>query len=518
MANAILLLKVDPNVVSLLTSDARGGHQVEGEADTIAMVERLRREPFRYDTLVIGDSVTEPAAILQDVAAIRRDLPAVVLCKSHKVDALKRSMQFAPFLPTSLSIELADSPDSAARAIREAVIHARRRKRYSSIVEQSPAGHGRASDGPDLAGSYLATLMNASSGAVILLDKQKRAEQWNEQAVEILGEGALQYHRSLEGLVGTPAARVLEEMGDSSSSSQILVESPGGSDVLMAKLLVVSARNQVSGYILLLDQPAANDLPEAGDHDRALRQRAEDLRRMNEALRRSNRELEDFAHTASHDLQEPLRKINSFTDLLRADFANVLGGDGEFYLDRLQDASSRMIELIRGLLAYSRVGTADVASCNVRLDHVAQQVVSDLEVAIQEAGATVKIDTLPAIEADPIQMRQLFQNLIGNGIKFKREGVAPRITIERLPSDDQDVVRIAVRDNGIGIDMAFTEKIFAPFHRLHGRGRYEGSGMGLAICRRIAQRHNGDLSVESTEDVGSTFVITLPTKQPDLPA
>jgi signal transduction histidine kinase len=517
VANAILLLNVDPNVVSLLMSDARGGHQVEGEADTIAMVERLRREPFRYDTLVIGDSVAEPAAILQDVAAIRRDLPAVVLCKSDKVDALKRSMQFAPFLPTSLSIELADSPDTAARAIREAAIHARRRKRYSSIVEQSSAGHGRGSEGPGLAGSYLATLMNASSGAVILLDKQKRAEQWNEQAAEILGEGALQYHRSLEGLLGTSAAGVLEEMGDS-SSSQVLVESPGKSDVLMAKLLVVSARNQVSGYILCLDKPTPNDLSDAGDHDRALRHRADDLRRMNEALSRSNRELEDFAYTASHDLQEPLRKINSFTDLLRADFADVLGGDGEFYLDRLQDASARMIELIRGLLAYSRVGTADVAVRKVRLDQIARQVVSDLEVAIEEAGAIVTVKPLPLVEADPIQIRQLFQNLIGNGIKFRREGGVPRITIETLPSDDQDVVRIAVRDNGIGINEAFTEKIFAPFHRLHGRGHYEGSGMGLAICRRIAQRHAGDLSVESTEDVGSTFVITLPKTQPDRPA
>lgn len=515
MPNSILLLGVDADVTALLQRHVHGQHRVEDEIDSSAVVERIRRAPFRYDAIVIGDGIPEPVRLLQDVAAIRKDLPSIVLCKPGRVEALQRSMQFTPFLPAALSLQLARPAESAADAIHEAAQQVRRRRRYTSIVESSSAAHALplSDDGP--ARAYLASLMDVLSGTVVLFDDDLRAEQWNEAAENFFTPGTLRHHRRLNDLVGRSAADKLRHFETSSEGLQITLEGRDSFEAVRARLVPVQPRSETIGYVLTIDRLPQTEVASVADHDESLRERADELRRMNEALRRSNRELEDFAYTASHDLQEPLRKINSFSDLLRADFADVLNGDGALYLDRLQDASNRMIDLIRGLLAYSRVATADVAFRTIELEHVARQVVSDLEVAIKESGAEVTVARLARVEADPIQMRQLFQNLIGNGIKFRRDDEAPRITIELLPSEDPATVRIAVSDNGIGIETRFIEKIFAPFQRLHGRNRFEGSGMGLAICRRIAQRHHGFITVTSEVDEGSTFVITLPIKQPD---
>ncbi len=247
------------------------------------------------------------------------------------------------------------------------------------------------------------------------------------------------------------------------------------------------------------------------------RTRAEQaLERLNRALKQSNRELQDFAYAASHDLQEPLRKIGSFADLLISDYADRLDEDGRNYIERMQNAALRMSRLIQDLLAFSRVKTRAQPFKRIDLNAVMADVLEDLQIAISESGGTIDVGDLPQVDADPTQMRQLFQNLVSNALKFRRDGVSPEVTIRWVSGNIQEGAgecRIEVRDNGIGFDVQFVDRIFSPFQRLHGKSEYPGTGIGLAICRRIVDRHHGDITAESTPDRGSTFVVTLPMEQ-----
>ena len=238
-----------------------------------------------------------------------------------------------------------------------------------------------------------------------------------------------------------------------------------------------------------------------------------------EELGRSNAELETFAYVASHDLQEPLRKVQAFGDRLISKYAEVLDERGLGYLSRMQDAAERMQTLIQSLLSFSRIGTNAEPHVPVDLDAVVQEVVGDLEVRIQETGAKVEVGDLPTVEADPTQMRQIFQNLIGNALKYRREGVATvvRVSAEVLdgaagPLDGTPtkLCRIRFEDNGIGFEPQFADRIFGIFQRLHGRGEFEGTGVGLAVCRKIAERHGGTISAEGRPGAGSCFTVTLP--------
>lgn len=225
-------------------------------------------------------------------------------------------------------------------------------------------------------------------------------------------------------------------------------------------------------------------------------------------LHRSNRELEQFAYVASHDLQEPLRKVLAFGDRLKARCADQVGDQGREYIERMQTAAARMRTLIQDLLTYSRVGTRAVEFAPVPLGEVAAEVLSDLELRLEQTGATVDLGPLPAVEADRLQMRQLFQNLIGNALKFRRPDAPPRVTVRA--ETDGDRCRLTVTDNGIGFDNTYADRIFQVFQRLHGRDEYEGTGIGLAICRKIAERHGGTITADGRPGLGATFAVTLP--------
>jgi PAS domain S-box-containing protein len=234
----------------------------------------------------------------------------------------------------------------------------------------------------------------------------------------------------------------------------------------------------------------------------------EELHAFTVKLQQSNRELEDFAYVASHDLQEPLRKIQAFGDRLRARYADTLTGEGVDYLKRMQSAAARMQALINDLLVFSRVTTKAQPFVPVDLNVVVHEVMHDLEVRIHQAGAEVTIEALPVIDADPSQMHQLIQNLISNGLKFHRPDTPPRVKISGKVI--HAFAEIVVSDEGIGFDERYAERIFTMFERLHGRGTYEGTGIGLAICRKIAQRHGGDIRARSVPGEGSSFIVTLP--------
>jgi len=225
-------------------------------------------------------------------------------------------------------------------------------------------------------------------------------------------------------------------------------------------------------------------------------------------LERSNAELEQFAYVASHDLQEPLRMVASYTQLLARRYSGKLGEDADEFIGFAVDGARRMQELINDLLTYSRVGSRALELEAVDVGKAVDGVIVDLGGAIDDSQATVtRDDDFPTIEADPRQVQQIFQNLIANGIKFRRADVAPEVHVSARREDD--TWHFAVTDNGIGIEQQYLDRIFVLFQRLHSRSDYPGTGIGLAICRRIVERHGGTIQVHSKPGQGTTFEFTL---------
>jgi len=233
-------------------------------------------------------------------------------------------------------------------------------------------------------------------------------------------------------------------------------------------------------------------------------------------LTRSNAELEQFAFVASHDLQEPLRKIQAFGDRLKGKFGRAVAPEAQEYLERMQSASARMRTLINDLLAFSRVIRRTEPFVSVDLAAVTKGVLGDLEVRIEKSGAKVDIGDLPVLEADPMQMHQLLLNLLSNALKFQPAGGIPVVKVRSRTFSalsGEQYCEITVEDNGIGFEEKYLEKMFAVFQRLHGRSEYEGTGVGLAVCRRITDRHHGTITAKSRLGKGATFVVTLPLRQ-----
>lgn len=274
-----------------------------------------------------------------------------------------------------------------------------------------------------------------------------------------------------------------------------------GRKVMLLNARLVSQGPKASRVILL----AIEDITERRfTESRLAEQRAE--------LQRSNAALDEFASVASHDLQEPVRKILSFGERLSASLGRSVDGDARQHLDRMLAAAARMRTLINDLLLYSQVATSVQPFVSTDLARIARDVLADLETAIADGGGRVEVGDLPVIDADPLQMRQLLQNLVGNAIKYRRKDEAPvvHVTCSRPTSRH---CAITVTDNGIGFNDKYADQIFKMFERLHGRAEYEGSGIGLAICRKIVERHGGTIAAKSTVGHGATFTITLPVTQ-----
>ena len=263
------------------------------------------------------------------------------------------------------------------------------------------------------------------------------------------------------------------------------------------------------------------------------RQAAATLQEYLRRLEWSNRELQDFAYIASHDLQEPLRAIQAFSDRLQQRYSANLDEQGLDYLTRIQRAAGRMRQLISDLLAYSRVTTQGSPFVPVDLGEVARECVADLNRRLEETGGRITVGSLPVVEGDPTQLRQLIQNLLDNGLKFHRELDPPYVSIREVSGGVRAETSgietapgqashgavshfIVVEDNGIGFDEKFLDRIFSPFERLHNQSRYPGTGIGLAVCRRIVERHSGSLTATSIEGQGTTFHLVLPALQPVL--
>lgn len=250
----------------------------------------------------------------------------------------------------------------------------------------------------------------------------------------------------------------------------------------------------------------------------------EDLRNKVEKLNQSNRELEEFAYVASHDMQEPLRKITTFSSRLQEKYSDVLTGEGAMYLTRMAASAENMRKLINDLLEFSRISNTQQPVQTISLNVVLREVKTDLELVIEDTGTTINSVTLPLVPAIYSQMKQIYSNIISNAIKFHKAGTPPVIDIawsflsteQKLKlelNSETEYYQIHFKDNGIGFDTEYSQKIFNIFQRLHGRSEYPGTGIGLAICKKIVEHHKGKIYAQSTQGEGATFTVILPTTQ-----
>ncbi|MBA7705475.1 Adaptive-response sensory-kinase SasA [subsurface metagenome] len=253
------------------------------------------------------------------------------------------------------------------------------------------------------------------------------------------------------------------------------------------------------------------DITDRKEAEKKLERLNENLEDTIAKLGRANSELKDFVYIASHDLREPIRKISSFGELLSASLKDKLNDDDKENLGFMVDGATRMQQMIDALLTYSRVTTKGIDFEPVDLNKVVEELCTvELAVKIEEIGAKIMTpERLHSVNCDPAQIRQLMQNLVANGLKYQKEGVVPEITI-RSSVTDNDMIRVEVTDNGIGIKQEQFKDVFVMFKRLHSRQKYEGAGIGLAVCKKIVERHGGDIGVSSTYGQGATFWFTLP--------
>lgn len=363
--------------------------------------------------------------------------------------------------------------------------------------------------GKDATEAQLRTLVDHVGDAVFLVDPAGGILTWNPAAQKLFGH-SLEHARTLtlsdlfvaDPTVAEGLAASLREASDGRIERERRLVTSSGARLWASVVIapVHGSDGELQAFAMIVrDQTALHE--------------ARTLLALRTAeLERSNKELEAFAGVASHDLQEPLRKIRTFADRLRKRSVPALGADAVQVVDRIDDAATRMQRLIDSILGYAMLARGTRQLALVDLNKVARAVRSDLEPRIElTPGVTIDIGPLPTIEAEPTQMHQLLQNLLGNALKFVRPEVAPVITVTSERSRDGWSIR--VEDNGIGFEPRHAERIFGPLQRLHGRHEYEGAGMGLAICRRIVESHGGTIVAEGRAGLGASFAVWLPERQ-----
>lgn len=365
-------------------------------------------------------------------------------------------------------------------------------------------------------GLYRTLAKNMPDSAVLLFDKNYTLTLADGTAIEAL-------ESSIENIIGKNIREIYDK-------EQYNILFPLYKNALRGE--EASFEREINGRFYKIQiMPVKNSEGEifacmSVSHDiTEIKQSQQELELRIEELNRSNIELEQFAYVASHDLQEPLRKIRAFGDRLYGKFNEQLGEDGQNYIERMQNAATRMQILIDDLLTFSRLSRSKDPYTKADLSLIIQDVLNDLEVSIEQKNATIVLEKMSSIEVVPGQIRQLFQNLISNALKFNRENEPPVITIssETITGKDikginknyrnQKYCRISVEDNGIGFEEKYLDRIFVIFQRLHGRNEYKGTGIGLAVCKKILENHNGFITAKSKVNKGSKFIVTLPFKQ-----
>jgi signal transduction histidine kinase len=367
--------------------------------------------------------------------------------------------------------------------------------------------------------AHFDSALNNMIQGLCMFDKDQRLIVCNRRYLELYGFSEevvkpgillvdiMRYSASLGNYTADEAERAIEERNKRSSLQQ---------------RVTIKQRLKDGRVIAVMNEPMPDGGTIATYQDITELERSQaQMQEYTKKLERSNQELQEFAYVASHDLQEPLRKIEAFGDRLMRRYGEVLPEEGKMFVDRMQHAAGRMRRLINDLLTYSRVTSKNNPYTEVNLDDILKGVLGDLQIRIEETKATINAGSLPTVEADPTQMRQLLQNLIGNALKFRKKDVDPVITVSASIDTGSleaavtgPILVLEIADNGIGFDNRYKDQIFKIFQRLHGRLEYEGTGVGLATCRKIVERHLGSIDADGVPDKGATFIIRMPLRKP----
>lgn len=363
--------------------------------------------------------------------------------------------------------------------------------------------------------ALLSAIIDSTQDAVLSTDLDGRITSWNGAAVELYGyEHAEAIDASFAMLFTDPADAddVLRRVatGERIEHQEAERLAADGTIRMVGETTspVLDDDGQVVGAATI-----SRDISERLAAGRALADAATALEDEQARLEELNEELQRFVYVASHDLSEPLRTVSGMVSLLRRRYRGQLDDEADEFIDFAVAGCARMRDMIDGLLAYTRVGQDAMSNAPVHLDEVLAAVLDALRRQIHETDASVRVDALPVVRGDRVQLVQLFQNLISNAIKFRRADTAPTVQVHATPVPSTDggrAWRIDVADDGIGIDAAYRDRIFTLFQRLHPHDRYEGTGIGLALSMRIVQRHGGELSMDGNELGGTTFSVTLP--------
>ncbi|WP_159469295.1 ATP-binding protein [Dyadobacter sp. 3J3] len=408
--------------------------------------------------------------------------------------------------------QLVKENDSLRWQLEEAteIIHAIRSGQIDALVVKGKNGH------------ELYTLKTADQTYRVFIEKM------NEGAVTLNEDGIILYCNSMfASIVNLPLSKVIGMSFKKFIAVNCLdvykeIFQKGWKQDGKFEISITSHESlipcQLSVTTLQLDEGVSlsiiiTDLTYQKEIQRLLKLNNERLEKTNFALEMSNHDLQQFASVASHDLQEPLRKILIFSGLLKSRHLNELPEESLQYLEKIIASSGRMKTMIIDILSYSGLSVNNNQFERTNINQIIQEVQDDLELLIQEKKAKFEIDKLPEIEVNPGQIRQVFQNLIGNALKFCKPNETPVIKIKSIRKDTDFAEKnccISVSDNGIGFDEKYGEKIFSLFQRLNTKDKYEGSGIGLAITKKILDKHNGSITVNSKEGFGSEFIITLP--------
>ncbi len=361
-------------------------------------------------------------------------------------------------------------------------------------------------------------LNDSSHDAILIADALGNIISWNNMATTIFGYTSREaYSMSLSAILPHEENVLLKTSTQEVNNSMItrfetIGRTKKGKDVpLEVSLSSWEIKNEIFSGITIRDITDPKRMLERLDN--AIKE-----------LQRSNEDLEQFAYVASHDLQEPLRKIQTFSDRFMAKFSNQDGIPGQEYLVPMRNAAERMQTLIQDLLSFSRLTKDSSQQQNVDLNTIVNQVMEDLQLAFEEKKGTIKIDELPVLsKANKVQMHQLFLNLISNALKFSKQDIPAKININYSLIDGKDLTspdlelspkleyhRIEIQDNGIGFENKYLEKIFTIFQRLHGRMEYAGTGIGLAVCKKICKNHKGFITANGVLGEGSTFILYFP--------
>lgn len=491
----------DETIVSMEIQDRLSGlgYHVVGDASSgEEAVEKIKAS--RPDIILMDIRIKGEMDGIQVAETIRRemDVPFVFLT-AHSDDAtLQRAKNTGPFgyLLKPFEERVLNTTIEMALYRHEMDIKLKESERWFSTTLKS------------IGDAVIAT--NSNGKITFMNPVAEKITGWREQDAKGLQlEDVLKIVSSESGQdVANPVKLAMDSGNGADKLRRWTLKTKDGRDVPIedSSAPIIDDRGRVMGVVLIF-----RDISER------LRQEVKRLELIGK-LEKTNKELQDFAYVASHDLQEPLRKVQAFGDRLMERYKDQLDEQGQDYLKRMHNATSRMQRLIVDLLSYSRVTTKALPFAPTDLTQVINEVLNDLQVRLEEVGGQVNIEPLPVIDADPVQMRQLFQNLISNALKFHKPDEKPVIKIYAqngavgAQANSSGYVSLAVEDNGIGFDEKYLDRIFTVFQRLHGRSEYEGTGVGLAICRKIAERHGGSITARSKPNAGARFIVTLPKK------